>query len=244
MSEATHGLPISFSDANPAREDPDLGELISPEFSDDNLALRFTAKHKHELLYVSLWGKWLRWDGCRYQEDQKLTVFACARKVCREESAKCGEKAQERAIAKKINSAVTVSAVERLAKCDPQHARTPDQFDADPWSLNTPSGYLNLKTGELLSHRHDRHVTKVTAVSPAGDCPLWLTFLGRVTGGNSELISYLQRVAGYCCTGRTTEQALFFLYGTGANGKGTFVNTIHEVLADYAQAASMETFCE
>jgi putative DNA primase/helicase len=242
MSEITHGMPLSFADAIPVKQDPDLGELISPEFSDDNLALRFTAKHDNALLYVPLWGKWLRWDGCRYKDDQTLNVFDSARRVCREESAKCGEK--ERSIAKKINSAVTVSAVERLARCDPRHARTPDQFDADTWSLNTPGGYLNLKTGELLPHRQGRHVTKLTAVSPGGDCPIWLNFLHRVTGGNSELISYLQRVAGYCCTGRTTEQALFFLYGTGANGKGTFVNTIHEVLADYAQAASMETFCE
>ena len=34
------------------------------------------------------------------------------------------------------------------------------------------------------------------------------------------------RVMGYCLTGSTREHALFFAYGTGANGKGTFLNTL------------------
>jgi hypothetical protein len=35
--------------------EPDL----SPEFSDDALALEFTQRHKHELRYVAKWGAWL-----------------------------------------------------------------------------------------------------------------------------------------------------------------------------------------
>jgi P4 family phage/plasmid primase-like protien len=82
----------------------------------------------------------------------------------------------------------------------------------------------------------------VTAVSPRGDCPTWHKFLDRVTGGDTDLKAYLQRVAGYCCTGYTHEHALFFLYGTGANGKGVFVNTVAGVLGDYAVTAPLDTF--
>ena len=42
----------------------------------------------------------------------------------------------------------------------------------------------------------------------------------RVTGENVELQAYLQRVAGYASL-RPNEHALFFLYGTGANGKSS-----------------------
>jgi phage/plasmid-associated DNA primase len=38
-------------------------------------------------------------------------------------------------------------------------------------------------------------------------------------------------MVGYALTGVTTEHALFFLYGTGANGKSVFVNTIAAILA-------------
>jgi putative DNA primase/helicase len=59
-----------------------------------------------------------------------------------------------------------------------------------------------------------------------------------------QLLFYLQRVAGYCLTGLTSEHVLFFLYGTGANGKSVFVETLAGVLGDYAVAAPMETFVE
>jgi putative DNA primase/helicase len=81
----------------------------------------------------------------------------------------------------------------------------------------------------------------VTAVTPGGECPLWHKFLGKVTGGDAELKAYLQRVAGYCCTGFVREQALFFLYGTGANGKGVFTSTLAGVLGDYATTAPLDT---
>ena len=50
------------------------------------------------------------------------------------------------------------------------------------------------------------------------------------------------RVVGYCLTGVTSEHALFFLYGTGANGKSVFVSTIAAILGDYATTAAMDMF--
>jgi putative DNA primase/helicase len=40
----------------------------------------------------------------------------------------------------------------------------------------------------------------------------------------------------------TSEHALFFLYGTGANGKSVFVGTLAVILGDYAANAPMDTF--
>jgi putative DNA primase/helicase len=57
-------------------------------------------------------------------------------------------------------------------------------------------------------------------------------------------LGYLQRMAGYCLTGLTTEHALLFLYGTGGNGKSVFVNTLFTIMGDYAANAPMETFME
>ena len=71
------------------------------------------------------------------------------------------------------------------------------------------------------------HPSPATARSGIG-------FLDTVTGGDAELQAYLQRMAGYCLTGVTTEHALFFLYGTGANGKSVFANTLTAILGDYA----------
>jgi len=71
------------------------------------------------------------------------------------------------------------------------------------------------------------YFTKLAAVGPGNaDCPRWKAHLRRILNDDPDLISYLQRVLGYALTGSTREHALFFGYGTGANGKGVTVNTI------------------
>ena len=91
-------------------------------------------------------------------------------------------------------------------------------------------------------HRSDDYITKVTAAGPGGDSPLWLRFLERVTGGDSELRSFLQSIIGYALTGCTRENALFFLYGSGANGKSVFLTTLVGVFGEYARTAPIEAF--
>ncbi|MFX8879633.1 hypothetical protein ABTM72_20135, partial [Acinetobacter baumannii] len=80
-----------------------------------------------------------------------------------------------------------------------------------------------------------------TTATPQGDSPTWRVFLADVTGGDAELMAYLQLMVGYCLTGVTSEHALFFLYGTGANGKSVFVNVLTTILGDYAANAPMDT---
>jgi len=110
------------------------------------------------------------------------------------------------------------------------------------WLLNTPDGVVMLRTGILRAHRREDYCTKLTAVSPEGECPRWLSMLNYIFAGDAELIAFTQRFAGYCLTGSTRDQILVFGYGTGGNGKGVFTNTLSAVLGDYAVTAPMETF--
>ena len=211
---------------------------ISPEFSEDALALEFSARHKHELRYVAKWGSWLLWDGARWRFEDTYRAFDFARAVARDFANACNKDGG----AKKIASAGTVAAIEKLARADRRHAMTVDDWDKDSWVLNTPTGIVDLQTGNMLPHDPERYITKVTATSPGGACPRWLQFLDEITGKDKELRLFLQRVAGYSLTGSTKEHALFFAYGTGGNGKGVFLNTLSAILADYAAVAPMEAF--
>ena len=139
-------------------------------------------------------------------------------------------------------SAKTTAAIESLARSDRRLATTSDIWDADPWLLNTPAGLVDLRSGAILPHDPARYITKITAAAPAENSAMWQRFLDEITAGNLDLQRFLQRVAGYSLTGSTREHALFFAHGTGANGKGVFINTITAVLGDYAKTAAMETF--
>jgi putative DNA primase/helicase len=105
---------------------------------------------------------------------------------------------------------------------------------------------IELKTGIQREYRREDYITKMagTWLDPDLPTPLWNKFLNRVTAGDRKSQAYLRRVAGYCMTGEITEHVMFFLYGTGANGKGVFLNTLQGIWGDYCVTAPMDTFLE
>jgi putative DNA primase/helicase len=211
----------------------------APAYSEDALALAFTALHDGDLRHVAKWNKWLRWDGQRWAFDETWRVFDLARVICRETATRLDNSPSQ---ARALTSAKTVAAIERLAKTDPRHATTTDQWDADPWLLNTPDGTIDLRSGDLFLHRRTDLITKTTEVGPRGGCPTWRGFLKRVTDGDEDLQAYLQRLLGYALTGSTREHVMAFLYGTGANGKSVLLSTVSGILGDYHRTAPIEAF--
>ena len=212
-------------------------------FTEDELAVRFVDKYGDELRYVAKWSRWfsLNKERTTWNEDDTLHAMDLAREVCREAAAECNNAKQ----AKALSAARTIYAAVQLARADRQVAATVDQWDADEWLLNTPEGAIHLKPngGSAPAPMPEAYLTKATATVPGAEQPyLWFEFLERVTGNDLELINFLQRMVGYCLTGSTREHALFFLYGTGANGKSVFINTISALLGDYAMTAPMSTF--
>jgi putative DNA primase/helicase len=73
--------------------------------------------------------------------------------------------------------------------------------------------------------------------SPEAKSSVWRRFIESIFQGDQELIDFVQRLMGYCCTGSVEEQVLPILCGVGANGKSTFVGTIQRILGDFAITA-------
>jgi putative DNA primase/helicase len=71
-------------------------------------------------------------------------------------------------------------------------------------------------------------------------CPIWDGFLEETMDGDLDLICFLHRMAGYMLTGSTGEQKMFFLYGTGCNGKSTLLDTLMHVMGDYARPVASD----
>lgn len=234
-------LPVARDMESPVLEEAPGDRITGISWgTEDGLASAFTRRHGEDWRYCAQWSKWLVWTGQRWNEDQILFVNHLARGICRAASMK----ADSPRLKAKLASASTIAAVERIARAEPKHAATVDEWDAVIWLLNTPGGVVDLRSGGIRAHQRANRMTKITTATPRGECPQWLAFLAQITAGDAELPAYLQRVAGYCLTGSTQEHALFFLYGTGSNGKSVFVNTLFTLLGDYAANAPMETFME
>ena len=235
----SHGPRLQMHDVTDDAE-PTVSSDESVWGTEDALALAFTRRYHRDWRYVATWGRWLVWDGHRWRNEDTLAATDLIRSVCRHAAVRTDNPK----IAAKLASSGTVSGVERLARTDRRHAATTDEWDADPWLLNTLGGVVDLKTGRTRVNERADRMTKITTATPRGLCPQWTAFLANITGGDVELQAYLQRMVGYCLTGATSAHALFFLYGTGANGKSVFANVISTILGDYAATASMDTFVE
>jgi putative DNA primase/helicase len=229
--------PEPIVEPEPSQEVPEGEE--TDEVDEDALAKGFSRRNP-TWRYVAVWGKWLKWDAVRWLQDDKMAAFDRSRRTCRE----MAPYAPTVNLQRKVKAAATCAAVLRLAGSDPRHAASVDQWDRNLWALNTPGGTVNLTNGSTRPATMEDYVTKMTSVAPKGECPQWLEFLQQICDFDDELVAFLQRMIGYSLTGSTQEQCLFFLYGTGANGKGTFVNTIREIMADYAMVAGMDVFTE
>jgi putative DNA primase/helicase len=225
-------------------ESPGLApEQEPPRFSndvitEDSAAVTFVERHGPELRYCHSAGVWYRWNNLIWRRDEKCLAFHWARLLIRQlvES----ESPKVRGITSKVSFC---GGVEKFAQRDPAVAVTIDNWDQDPWLLGTPSGTIDLRTGKLQPANPNDGITKSTLVAPtATGCPTWLKFLNEATGGNQELIRFLQQWLGYCLTGSTREHALIFVYGPGGNGKTVFLETTTKIIGDYATTAAMETF--
>jgi hypothetical protein len=184
-------------------------------------AQRLVEEHGRDLRFCHVWQKWLVWDGARWQIDQtgeavrraKQTVARlfkeAANRVSRLQEeldglkekdsrrevleAELGEAEAVKKHAKKSESTARLQAMLVSAQSEPGVPVNPDDLDTDPWLLNVQNGTIDLRTGELRLHRREDLITKLAPVEydRAADCPVWKGFLGKIMGGNEELIAFL-----------------------------------------------------
>lgn len=136
-----------------------------------------------------------------------------------------------------------LEAMIELAASEPGIAARHTEFDAHPYLLNCQNGTLDLCTGELRPHDPADSLTRITSASfdQTATCPTWLSFLDCVFDHDTELIEFIRRAIGYTLTGDTREQCLFFMYGTGKNGKSTFAEVLLSLVGDYGRKTPAET---
>ena len=223
-------------------------------YNDRGNALRLLDYFKGDLFYAHDRKSWYLWDEKRWKIDKieraEEMLGGSIGTLIREDISDDAKDAQ----IENINKWATRSENDRSLATTLRVLRRFDEiagdtgaFDQHPYLLNVENGVLNLKTGEI--NKHDRKLMLSQHVdvkySPTAACPLWLDFLNVIFEGDAELIAFAQRALGYSFTADTAEQAVFFMYGTGANGKSIFIDTalyaLGEELATSATAATFDT---
>lgn len=222
-------------------------------FDDTGNAQRFVDLFGDKVRYCYTDKRWLWYDGRKWCTDMTGTVKRLADKAVACMAAEAKVYAQldadegtdmAKAFEKHMKSCRSNKSKNAMLSEVMHHVPVlPAQMDRFKTVLNTPGGVIDLRSGGISPYDPMTYLTKMTAVeySENADCPRWLAFLDDIFRKDKDLIRYVQKAVGYSLTGSTTEQCAFFLYGTGRNGKSTFIDIIRDIFGDYAANIQPET---
>ncbi len=231
--------------------------------ADAGAAQAFSRRWAGRLLHDHSTNSWLEFDGVRWARDETGRIMQHGLEVSNfmlgEATALLSRAAIERdartqrelkqqsdlagAAAVQLHKKPRLDAMIQLAASDPRIATTRSAFDPDDMILGVHNGVIELRSGAARRARPEDMVTRQAGAAfyPDAACPTWDTFLNRVQP-DPEVRRWLQRWAGYCLTGDTSQQQLTVFHGAGANGKTVFSETVKTLLGTYAVTADFSSF--
>jgi putative DNA primase/helicase len=228
---------------------PSNGSLLEYRLTDAGNAECFKQVFGDQSVFVPERKKWLccdEFDQNKWTEDSQvlLKMIWTVRERGRQAWELQDSKRREEIIRWCLSSESKMKLNAALSIAESMLFRSINSFDADPWKLCCLNGVVDLKTGNLLKSKKEDWLYRSTNVvyDPTAKRERFLKFLEEIFNGDKELISFVQKAAGYSLTGITVEQVLFILYGTGANGKSKFLTVLESLLGDYGLTTPSSTF--
>ena len=247
--------PNAMANTRAVSYNPETGEYVKVKknytYDDTGNAQRFVDEFGENIRYHYKNKCWMIWDGKTWCKDDKQQIKNLADKMIREvkkeyfdELGKDDKKAE--VILKNFKHLSSTSGKDAMLK-EAMHiqsiATTNTDYDTNPYLLNCENGVVDLKTGTLLPHDKRYMLSKNTHVNVDfnGKPKEWINALNGIFQNNEGVLSFVKKAVGYSLTGDTKEQCFFQCYGNGANGKSVFLNTISNVLGDYAINAQVQS---
>lgn len=227
-------------------------------------ASRFCGEFGGRVKYCAVTKLWYVWTGTHWEIDRINAVFNLSAQVMArmhrmlredfytplprdgEETVKA-KKRRRAALVKHIVKSEQPKEIKpaiEYASWQRSVAVLPEQLDRDDHLLNTPSCVVDIRDLCMYSHDPALLQSKITSVGydKRAECPEWEEFLLWAMEGNVELVRFLQRAAGMSLTGYAREHCFLVLYGTGGNGKSTFVNCLKHIAYKYARVFPFDMF--
>jgi putative DNA primase/helicase len=220
------------------------------DMTDTGNAHRLHDRYGNIIRYSYNRKRWLYWDGKRWRIDDGAEIKRLADDIIQDikkDAAKADDEKERDTLWKWATRTANSKGKEAMIK-ECQHLEgvpvSTDELDAYGEYLNCNNGVVNLATGELLPHDASMMHSKICLCDYDAENARpekWLKFLSDVTNNNTDLMRYIQKCVGYSLSGSIEEQCAYFLYGMGNNGKSTFLDTIADMMGDYAANAQPDT---
>lgn len=260
-------LPGEEDDAG-SREQEQECVVAEGYYNDDRNAREFVSTCALDVRHCVSTAQWLQWTGLRWERDpEECGMVQRARQFSRDLIAQSaalpprdGQAQLQRGLA--LGNLHRIRPLLEFSRRDPRVlVRDTAAWNADPLRLGVANGAVDLRPGayaagsaacvaadspvnaspasRFLPPERDHMITKAAGVAydASATCPRWEAFLEQILP-DAEVRHFLQVSAGYWLTGDTSAQCFWFLYGSGANGKSTFLETLYHLGGDYALRAN------
>jgi putative DNA primase/helicase len=247
--EAAASFPDPVDDAAPVTEGGGEGGegTGAVEALQRDVANLIVGKTGDRVRYNVSTGLWHVFDGTVWRENPHPIGYRLAKRWADQHAPSLGKAAR-----KEVSKSAFYAGVEKILQAEEGIAVVKTDFDRDDWLLGTPGGTVDLRSGVLRVAAAADMISMSTSVAPAAaeDCPRWLAFIdwactdpgsGKVDRG---MVRTLKQWAGYCLTGDVAQEMVMFFHGGGANGKGTFIETMQRVMGSYFYLATKDLFME
>jgi putative DNA primase/helicase len=204
--------------------------------TEEKVAGLFETEYGEQFRYCADWKKWFSWTGSYWEHERTDMAFD----YCRTLAVRINPMNKTN-----VAKASFARAVEQFARASRTFATTPDQWDLDTWSLNTPAGLIDLRTGDVRANRPEDLITRQTAVAPLpGPRPVFDRFMREICGGDEDLVAFHQQSLGAMLSGATDDHWLLFWIGAGGNGKNTLGDLVARIVGPYAKSISSDVLME
>ena len=228
-------------------KDPRKERRTFESYGDLSNGRRLADRFRGRLLYVHAVATWYAWNGQRWAPCDSGEAMPAAKLIadeCISETVSALRNDPTEGAKRNVTQALGVhrsirrlEAMLQVAASEPgMSIAHPGLLDADPLKIGVQNGVLDLRNGELLEARPDMLISRQTGTPYVwqAECPTWDQFLSDAMQGDAEMVAFLRRICGYALTGLVDDEKLFFMYGTGANGKSVFANVVSAVMGEYA----------
>ena len=227
------------------------------------VAMALHSIHAHTIAYDTGEKSWYLWNGQRWAKDESNAILLVIRahvgglwlqiatKIYAQRVVATDVDEQKRLdtqikllrnAADRLNKAKELQAVIVVA---PTYFKVDSsEWDKNPNLLGCANGYVDLKTGLLITPSPKYFIRKSTntpAPTARTTPTAWLDFLNDLFPSDSEyatIPAYLKRLFGMALLGKKPTHVLPILWGEGGrNGKGVLLNVLAKVLGDYGKPA-------
>lgn len=208
-------------------------------------AALFCTQFAGKYLFVQEWEKWLIWNGNYWEIDKRSRhALADAERVCALYQNSFNETGEEegsdlhKLLKGRLKTLRSGAGRKELLDCvttiDDPPVISVEQLDQQPYLLATPTGVVDLRTGECTPGKQEQYILNPCPTPWTGldtPCPNFMAYLLSCMDGNQEMVDFLIRLLGYGLLGDKHLHIWAIMYGPlSRNGKDTLMNTIKRIL--------------